>query len=412
MEHTSINLLEKSYLSCLTIKPSLIESIVISEEFLQDNMNKLAFRFFIECYQKYKTIDYTLIVNDKQKELSTNQLNEFLEYAVSLQSIEPSAEVFSHYQDKLIEENKKRLMIKEIESYQLLKIDENTLIEKLNDIQSTNIKQDKQRLSSDYIYNEIRREDKQIHLRFANLSKTIKLSEHDFLILASRPGAGKTGFALNLLEDISDSYNCIYFNMEMSEQQILRRLVGINSAIPIKFLNNPASDHQNNKIKESTENLSKKKLNVITGSQTINMIKAKIIKESKNEHLVVFIDYVGLIHSKEKNQSIYERVTAIAKELRMISMTYNCTIIAIAQINRSGDNKPPILSELKDSGELEQSAVSVILLHNENYYKKVEKNVEELECIVAKNRNGRTGIVKMEYDQFNQRVDEPKNNWR
>ena len=120
----------------------------------------------------------------------------------------------------------------------------------------------------------------------------------------------------------------------------------------------------------------------------------------------MFIDYVGLI-TGYNNKSPYERITNIVKELRQISLNFDCTIICLAQVNRNGDDAP-MLKDLKDSGELEQSAVSVMLLHNENATKTVDKKVEELDVMVAKNRNGRTGTIKVEYNQFNQQIFEKR----
>ena len=86
-------------------------------------------------------------------------------------------------------------------------------------------------------------------------------------------------------------------------------------------------------------------------------------------------------------------------------MNLDCTIIGLAQVNRNAESKSvPTLQDLKSTGELEQSAVAVILLHNENADKKISKDKEELEVIVAKNRNGKTGHVTVYYDQNNQQI--------
>lgn len=109
--------------------------------------------------------------------------------------------------------------------------------------------------------------------------------------------------------------------------------------------------------------------------------------------------------------------------MRQISLDYDCTIFLVAQINRNSENtkdKRPKISDLKETGELEQSATTVLMLHNENYYKGIEMKVEEVEVIIGKNRNGQTGILTLEYNQQTQRFDvkgtnkiynEP-NNWR
>ena len=137
-------------------------------------------------------------------------------------------------------------------------------------------------------------------------------------------------------------------------------------------------------------------------------INERIIEESKQGHTLAFIDYVGLIGSNDKGKSLYEKITSIVKELRQISLDYDCTIFLVAQINRNSENtkdKRPKISDLKETGELEQSATTVLMLHNENYYKGVEMEIEEIEVIIGKNRNGQTGILTLEYNQLNQRFD-------
>ena len=247
--------------------------------------------------------------------------------------------------------------------------------------------------------------------RFAKLTKAANIQEHDLIVIAARPGIGKTGFALNILENLSDNYNCLYFNMEMTEQQIYRRLIGINTYLLLDKLDDFSDQYVVGTTKKACDNLSKKKINIITGGQTIRTIKSQIIKESNNEHTIVFIDYVGLIRDTEKNRSSYERVTEIVKELRQISLDYNCTIFVLAQINRNSEkekDKYPKISDLKESGELEQSATTVLMLHNENAYKSVDARNDFVKLIIGKNRNGETGIIDYIYNQKNQRFCETK----
>ena len=195
--------------------------------------------------------------------------------------------------------------------------------------------------------------------------------------------------------------------MEMSEKQVYQRLVGINTNIDMKYYDTPQTEHQLNKIKEGCKNIAKKKIVCYTGSQTTKSIKQKIIKNSKEEHTLVFVDYVGLIRGDSKKSS-YERTTEIVKELRQISLDYNCTIFLIAQINRNSEkdkDKRPKISDLKETGELEQSATTVIMLHNENYYKGINTDEEPIQMIIGKNRNGTTGITELIYNKTSQKFE-------
>lgn len=401
MDQSSINLLEETILGCLYIKPKLIEEVFIKEEHFNNTYNRLVFKLTKEFYKKNGNLDILLIFQEYQNYL-TNKFPTFINNAINQIS---TTTMFSEYQEKLFEIYKNNLIVKYVDKFKKKEIHQEQLFEYLDKIKEMISNKNYDFLTSEEIYHIITKEDKQIKFKLSSLSNLIKLTEHDFVVIGARPGVGKTGFALNLLENISSTYKCLYFNLEMSEQQVLRRLVSINSQVPMSDFLNPKSDYQSKSIKEGSVNIANKKLKIFTGIQTTSSIKQTIIRESKEEHVVVFIDYVGLVATHNKNKSIYENITNIVKELRQISMNFDCTIIALAQINRNGESKnAPMLSDLKDSGELEQSAVSVILLHNENATKEIQKEIEDLDLIVAKNRNGRTGTIKAKYNQFNQQI--------
>lgn len=404
MVQSSTDLIEKTILACIYAKPKLIDETFVKEEYFTNNYHRTIFKLSLEFYKKNKNLDFVLIFQEYQTYLT----DKFIGFITELVNMIPTTTIFNDYQEKLFEIYKNGLIVKYVDKFKKQEINQEELFGYLEKIKNMVSNKNYEFLSEDEIYHIITKQDKQIKLRLNTLSDLIKLTEHDFVVIGARPGVGKTGFALNLLEDVANRYKCLYFNMEMSEQQILRRLVSINSKVPIANLVNPESEYQKGLVRESVKEISNKNLKIFTGVQTTNSIKQTIIRESKQEHVVCFIDYVGLI-AGHNNKSSYERITTIVKELRQISMNFDCTIICLAQINRNGEkDSAPMLRDLKDSGELEQSAVSVMLLHNENATKEIEKKVEDLEVIVAKNRNGRTGIIKVEYNQFNQQIYEKR----
>lgn len=404
MVQSSTDLIEKTILACIYAKPKLIDETFVKEEYFTNNYHRTIFKLSLEFYKKNKNLDFVLIFQEYQTYLT----DKFIGFITELVNMIPTTTIFNDYQEKLFEIYKNGLIVKYVDKFKKQEINQEELFDYLEKIKNMVSNKNYEFLSEDEIYHIITKQDKQIKLRLNTLSDLIKLTEHDFVVIGARPGVGKTGFALNLLEDVANRYKCLYFNMEMSEQQILRRLVSINSKVPIANLVSPESEYQKGLVRESVKEISNKNLKIFTGVQTTNSIKQTIIRESKQEHVVCFIDYVGLI-AGQNNKSSYERITTIVKELRQISMNFDCTIICLAQINRNGEkDSAPMLRDLKDSGELEQSAVSVMLLHNENANKEIEKKIEDLEIIVAKNRNGRTGIIKVEYNQFNQQINEKR----
>lgn len=400
---------EQSIILCILLKPELVKELVVTDDHFSDIKNRLIIQAFKKCYEEYKTIDITLLTNFK--ELFKNNINDIITYITELLDNSVITANFQYYQEILHKEFISNKIIKDIKRFVSKDLSQEELVANIHKYEAIPFLTADNSKTMEEIYNLITSKNKLISFRFKKLSEAANIQEHDFVVIAARPGIGKTGFILNLMEDLSDNYKCILFNMEMSETQIYRRLVGITTKIPIKFHDSAISEYQQAALIEGVKKIANKKISVYTGSQTISSIRNRIIKSSKDKHTLVFIDYVGLIRSEQHNQSNYERVTEIVKELRQISLDYNCTIFLVAQINRNSEkekDKRPKISDLKESGELEQSATTVLMLHNEDYYKSVNKEIEDIQIIIGKNRNGQTGTTSLEYNQFTQRFDVSK----
>ena len=250
-------------------------------------------------------------------------------------------------------------------------------------------------------------EQKQIKFnKFKKMSKILKLSQNDLLVIGSMTGTGKTGFMLNLMSDLMTDYQCIYFNMEMSKPSIYRRLIAINSNIPVDNVNNPVTGYQVDLVRETIKSIADK--GVIIEHQVNNLSDIRAVvskKKDSSRHTVIFIDHLGLVRINGKT-SLYEQMTEIMKNLRLICLEYDCTIIGASQLNRSAYNSEELsLSMLKDSGELENSARKIILLYRDKNSSKEDlrplMNVD-----ICKNDSGATGILKMQYDKVKQIFEE------
>ena len=121
----------------------------------------------------------------------------------------------------------------------------------------------------------------------------------------------------------------------------------------------------------------------------------------------MFVDYIGYVYTKE-NQNDRERIGEAMRELQMLSKDYNVTIFVLAQINREGNEEPGLIY-LKDSGELEQTAHAVLILHNPD--KNLDNSMPELKILIPKNRNGQLGYLKMIYNKKTQKFTEVVNNY-
>ncbi len=399
---------EKNIIGCLLLKPELIKDICVPLEAFKSIESKISLKIIADQFSRIKSVSLVGIAETyKALFKNKNEANSIVDYLYDCMSLEATTGHFEYYQERLLNYYIETQILDSIKSYTQNKISVENLLEKIHEYEKITMNKKNNYLNGDQLYKIIRKENKKLEFRFKKFSYCANIQEHDLVILAARPGIGKTAFALNLLDNLSDKYNCIYFNMEMSEQQIYRRLVSLNSKIEIKYLENPATNFQDEKLKEKCNELSRKKFKVITGSQTIKTIRSQIIKESINSHSIVFIDYVGLIKGIQPGQSIYERVTEITKELRQIALDHDCTIFLIAQINRNSDktkDKRPLISDLKESGELEQSGTAVLMLHNDNVFGDNKK--ADIQLIIGKNRNGEVGIINFEYDKSIQRFEE------
>ena len=395
---------ELCFLATIYMKPDNIKQIVIPMECIKNKLYRFVLQAFMFSYKQSGVIDLESLMLENKRAFSDKYTEEDFSRVLG-QIIQISdnylIENFDYYQQLLFEDYKDSLLTKVINDYDNKKITQEQFLTKIHEIENKTINTNSGSKTPEEIKQLVLTQKKNIPLRFTNLSTRITLQEHNLMVISARTGVGKTGFALNLLEDLSKKYKCILFNMEMSESAVFRRLVSITSSVPMNSLMNPQTEYQGKAIEKCIEDISKRKIQIITGGQTIQSIRRKIIEEQREEHLIVFIDYVGLIGSTEKYKSLYELVTAVVKELRQISLDFNCTIILLAQINRTGDDNPK-LRDLKESGELEQSATQVLILSG----KETTEDEQEIIIDLAKNREGKVGKTKLIYNRANQRFKE------
>lgn len=227
-------------------------------------------------------------------------------------------------------------------------------------------------------------------LGLPRLEACLKMKEHDFMVIsASGTGGGKTALALNLLSELSKHYQCVYFNMEMAEEDIKERLISIQSAVPMETLERYkyiTDKELKNKIDEAMKEIGeRKRIDIHTGAKSLEAIKATINRMDPEEHIIVFIDHIGMIRGFSRS-SLYEKTTEIAKTLRAMALNHNITMIALSQVSRqqnqqgntrNRENEAPTLSRLKESGEIENSARQVIFIYfktEDNYFIRIAKN--------------------------------------
>lgn len=391
-------LIEQEYLSLLLNESRLIEFCTLKPVEFINSLNKKMYECIIKSYKSTKSLSIEFITAD---------LYDYWSYLLDLYYSKSDVDQLFHHCEEQIEEYYKQDLIIELSKKLTANlIDYKEFMSKVKELDSnSNI------LSNDVLTKKELENNLIISrtgIRFNNfpvLSEKLRLLENDLLVVGATTGVGKSGFLLNLLNDLMGRYQCIYFNLEMSKSNIYRRMVSINQNFAVNSIDNP-SEHQKKLIDNAIKNIENAKLIVNHTANNILDIK-KIIRKykDKNKHTIIFIDHIGYLKSRDK-KSIYEESTETVKELRKICLEYNCTVIAASQLNRTAyQAKEVSLNMLKDSGELENSSRKIILL---SYDKKFSKDSLEPNVFVdiAKNDSGPTGIITMKYFKVRQTFQE------
>ena len=236
-------------------------------------------------------------------------------------------------------------------------------------------------------------------------SKINGLNKSDLLLVAARPAMGKSAFALNLGVNVAKKYKktVAIFNLEMSREQLAMRLLASESFIELqKLTTGKLSEEEWTKLGMAASALSQTDIRIDDNpSVTVADINAKC-RRLENLGLVV-IDYLQLMQGSGYGKNSENRVTVvgeISRALKIMAKELNVPVICLSQLNRAAESrsdKRPMLSDLRESGAIEQDADCVMMLYRDDYYNpdSEEKNIAE--CIVAKNRHGEIGTVKLQW---------------
>ena len=237
---------------------------------------------------------------------------------------------------------------------------------------------------------------------FSALDRTIVgLGEGDLVLIGARPGMGKTSFAMNIATNIAKSSqkNVCVFSLEMSAEQLASRMLSSEALVDSYAIRsgNLTTD-QYKKLADAAADLSESNILIDdTTGITVTRMKAKL-RRVKNLGLVV-VDYLQLMQGERNGDNRVLEVGDISRGLKILAKELKIPVICCAQLSRgpeSRTDKRPMLSDLRDSGAIEQDADIVMFLYRDEYYKAPGDGEQSVaECIVAKNRHGSTGTVKL-----------------
>ena len=221
-----------------------------------------------------------------------------------------------------------------------------------------------------------------------------------FYVIGARPGMGKTTVSLNIADRIAaQNKRVLFVSLEMDKDQITAKRLAYLSGISYKaiYTGRVMLDEMEG-LERSMEKIVERGLDVVeTGVNSVADLSG-LLQASKYD--AVFVDYLGLMSPAQEDvqRSKYEQVTNLSKALKALAKNLHIPIIALSQLNRESQSrkeKRPSLTDLRDTGAIEQDADGVILLHREGYYQDEKPETEDIEFIVAKNRHGVSGVAKL-----------------
>ncbi len=240
-------------------------------------------------------------------------------------------------------------------------------------------------------------------------------------ILAARPSMGKTAFALNVAQyaALQENVPVLLFSLEMSAEQIAQRMLAAESRVNLRqmFESRRVQNEQWQELSKAAGSLSKSPI-YIDDSSTLNTLDLRgrcrrFFAKHKAEKGLVVLDYLQLMNVARKIENRQQEVSEISRALKGIAREFEVPVLALSQLSRDvekrGGSKKPQLSDLRDSGAIEQDADMVVFLYREAYYAQEEEATDPTsEVIIAKNRNGPTGKIDLiffkEYARFENRL--------
>jgi replicative DNA helicase len=233
--------------------------------------------------------------------------------------------------------------------------------------------------------------------------KTAGLQPSDLILIAARPSMGKTAFVLNIAEYVALKSNVttVVFSLEMSQDQLVKRMLAMNSRVDSQAIRTGSLSGEDwALLMESARVIGNSNL-VIDDTSAISVSelrsKCRKLKLEKNLGLVI-IDYLQLMTGSKKAESRQQEISEISRSLKSLAREINVPVVALSQLSRAVEQRPdkrPMLSDLRESGAIEQDADIVMFIYRDDYYNKDTEEPGVSEIIIGKQRNGPVGTVKL-----------------
>lgn len=416
---------ETTVLGIFLADNSFLKETILSKDNFYLKKHQLLFGSMKKLSEEEKPVDIVSLVEDLGARIeSIGGVGYISDLFGSMTSIES----FKYYESLIIARWKKRASIALINDFKdhIYKNDEtlviNDLVSGLNEIEEKGFSDEfdlKQLLMDMYNdYSEEKPDINGVRTGYDELDVlTGGLQKEDLIIIAARPSIGKTAFALNLARNICNNGDVVgFFSLEMGERKLAERIWSAQSNIatikfrnPVKFFTKKEWDDLSMSMRLMIERMNLHiydKANVTT--QEIYSKARNLKNKYKDKNVVIMIDYLQLINGSpnHKGNRVAE-ISEISRQLKLMARDLNITVIALSQLNRAVEqrqNKRPTLSDIRDSGSIEQDADVIGFLYRDDYYDKDSENKNLCEFIISKQRNGPLGAINFvflkEYSKF------------
>lgn len=423
---------EQSVLGAIFLEPQAL--ITASETLLADDFSQAAHRLIFETMLRLSDLGKAIDVVTVTEELSSrNQLDDVggISYMTELANAVPTAANIAYYSEIVAQKSLLRKLIRtatkivedsftrEDEVAELLAEAEKQIMEVANRSNSGDFKHVKDVLVQTYENVEKLQNRKGditgIPTGFRDLDRlTAGFQRGDLIIVAARPSVGKTAFALNVAQAVGTqtTENVAIFSLEMGADQLVMRMLCAEGNIDAQVLRTGALTTEDwRKLTMAMGSLSHAGIYIDDAAGVrVNEIRAKCRRLKQESGLgMILIDYLQLIQgSGSSGQNRQQEVSEISRSLKALARELEVPVIALSQLSRGVEqrqDKRPMMSDLRESGSIEQDADIVAFLYREDYYDKETEDANTIEIIVAKQRNGPTDTVKLAFKkEFNKFV--------
>lgn len=405
----------------------IASEILTGDEFYRQQMG-IVFDSMVELYNEGKPVDFVTLP-EKLKEKDVPPEISSMEFAKDLLTAVPTSANVGHYAKIVREKAMLRRLIKMNEDIaNTCYLDKEPVEEIMEDTEKQLFQLLQTRTGGDYVpirqvvLNALETIEKASQTKgtvtgiptgFVDLDyKTSGLQPSDFILVAARPSMGKTAFVLNIAQYMAFRKNVTVaiFSLEMSKEQLVNRLLAMESHVDSQNMRTGnLKDEDWTKLVEGADIIGRSNLIIDdTPGISIAEMRSKCRKYKLEHNLgIIMIDYLQLMSGSGKSDSRQQEISDISRSLKALARELNVPVIALSQLSRAVEQRPdhrPMLSDLRESGAIEQDADVVMFLYRDDYYHKDTEKKDIAEVIIAKQRNGPIGTIELvwlpRYTQF------------